>query len=188
MPTLAVDGREVTVPEGATVLDAARRAGIEIPTMCVLEGAKPHASCLVCLVRMNGSDRLLPSCATRAEEGMAVESDVPQVREARRLALELLLGDHLGECHAPCQRICPLFLDVPLLTRQVRDGNLGAAVENVRRSIPFPGITGRVCPAKCQVGCRRGDADEPVAIRDLERHVADADREGGSPRLPDRAP
>jgi hypothetical protein len=156
--------------------------------MCYLEGAEPHSSCLLCLVRVNGAARLVPSCATPAEEGMEVESDVPEVFEARKLALELLLGDHLGECRAPCQRICPLSLDVPRMTRQVRSGDLAAAIEDVRRALPFPGVLGRVCPAKCEIGCRRGAADAPVSIREIERHVADADREGGSPRLPRREP
>jgi glutamate synthase (NADPH) small chain len=184
MPALTIDGRPVTVPEGATILDAAREAGIAIPTLCHLEGREPPSSCLVCVVRVNGSDRLAPSCATPAEEGMTVESETPVVRAARRMALELLLGDHLGECLAPCHRICPLDLDIPRMLRQVGAADLDAAIIDLRAAVPFPGITGRVCPAKCEVGCRRRVADEAVAIRSVERHVADRDRDGAAPWTP----
>jgi ferredoxin len=184
MPTLRIDGRPVTVPDGATVLDAAREAGVAIPTLCHLEGHEPPSSCLLCLVRVNGSERLVPSCATRAEEGMEVASEEEAVRDARRTALELLLGDHLGECLAPCHRICPLDLDVPRMIRQVQVGDLETAIADVRAAVPFPGVLGRVCPAKCEVGCRRRAADETISIRSLERHVADRDRESGEPYTP----
>jgi len=184
MPDLTIDGREVRVPDGATVLDAARALGIEVPTMCHLPGLAPSSSCLLCVVRVNGSDRLVPSCATRAEDGMRVESESPGVFEARKMALELLLGDHLGECLAPCHRICPLDLDIPRMTRQAGSGDLAAAIADLRRAVPFPGVLGRVCAAKCEIGCRRGAADEAVSIRNIERHVADADRESDDPWLP----
>ncbi len=184
MPVIVIDGREVVVPEGATVLDAARRLGIEIPTLCHLEGIPPSTSCLLCVVAVRGSDRLVPSCATRAEAGMVVESEMPRVLAARRMALELLLADHLGECLAPCQRLCPLDADVPRLSRQVRDGGFAEAILDLRRAVPFPGVTGRVCPARCESGCRRRAADDPVSVREMERHLADRDREGGAPALP----
>jgi ferredoxin len=174
---LAIDGRPVEVEPGATVLDAARRLGIDIPSMCHVDGLEPSSSCLLCIVRVNGSDRLVPSCVTRAEEGMEVESETPEIHDARRMALELLLGDHLGECLAPCHRICPLDLDIPRMMRRVQAGDLDDAIAGVRDRIPFPGILGRVCAARCEVGCRRGAADEPLAIRNVERHVGDAARE-----------
>jgi NADH dehydrogenase/NADH:ubiquinone oxidoreductase subunit G len=63
MPRLRIDGREVEVEPGATVLQAARKLGIEIPTLCHRQGLEPHTACLVCLVRVNGSPALTPSCA-----------------------------------------------------------------------------------------------------------------------------
>jgi len=188
MPDLRIDGRTVSVPEGATVLDGARRLGIPIPTMCHLDELDPSSSCLLCLVRVNGSSRLLPSCATRAEEGMEVESESPEVFRARKMALELLLADHLGECLAPCHRICPLDLDIPRMTHQVHSGDFAAAIAGLRLAVPFPGVLGRVCAAKCEVGCRRSSADDAVSVRSIERHVADRDREGDALTLPDREP
>ncbi len=101
MPTITIDHREVEVPEGATVLDAARKLGIDIPALCFREGCTPSTSCLACLVRIGDQQRLVPSCATRATEGMRVESETEAVRQARRTSLELLLSDHLGDCMAP---------------------------------------------------------------------------------------
>ena len=188
MPDIRIDGQGVSVPDGATVLDAARRIGIEIPTLCHLEGFAPSSSCLLCVVRVNGSNRFLPSCATAAEEGMEVESDSDEVHAARRTALELLLADHLGECLAPCERICPLDLDIPRLTQLVGADDHGAAIAHLRRALPFPGVLGWVCPAKCEAGCRRRSSDDPVSVRNIERHLADRDREGGRPTLPECRP
>jgi NADH dehydrogenase/NADH:ubiquinone oxidoreductase subunit G len=105
MPRLRIDNRDVEVPEGATILEAARRAGIAIPTLCHLEGLPPSTSCMVCVVKVRRPDRLVPSCGAPAEDGMVVESETDEVREARRDALELLLSDHLGDCEAPCRAI-----------------------------------------------------------------------------------
>jgi ferredoxin len=113
---------------------------------------------------------------------MVVESETPAVLTARRTALELLLADHLGDCLAPCQRVCPLDLDVARLARQVRAGEFDEAAADLRRAVPFPGVTGRVCSAPCESACRRRAADDPVSVREIERHLAD--REGARAALP----
>src|SRR5450759_2726567 len=102
MINLTIDGRRTTVPPGTTVLDAARWLGIRIPTMCHVPGIEPAASCFVCAVQIEGRRTLSPSCAMPVAEGMAVVTDSADVRAARRMALELLLSDHAGECVAPC--------------------------------------------------------------------------------------
>ena len=133
MPNLRIDNRPVEVPPGATLLDAARRLGIEIPALCFLEGCTPSTSCMVCVVKVRnggaaGDGRLVPSCAARAEDGMQVESETPEVHEARRTALELLLSDHPGDCIAPCQSTCPAHLNIPLMLRQTAGGDLAAHI------------------------------------------------------------
>jgi len=100
------------------------------------------------------------------------------------MALELLLGDHLGECLAACQRVCPLDLDIPGMIRRVQSGDLSAAVEDLRSAAPFPGVLGRVCTATCQTGCRQSAADTGLSIRNIERHVADHDRDSETPWVP----
>jgi len=184
---LRIDNRDVEVPEGATILEAARRAGIAIPTLCHLEGLPPATSCMVCVVKVRQPDRLVPSCGAPAEDGMVVESETDEVREARRDALELLLSDHLGDCEAPCQAICPASLDIPRMLRRLAAGEVREAYALARDALILPATLGRICPAPCEKGCRRGDRDEALAIRLSHRFAADAARRLGDPLLPARA-
>jgi predicted molibdopterin-dependent oxidoreductase YjgC len=87
---LTVDGQPVAVPEGATLLDAARQLGIETPTLCYLESLTPVNVCRICVVEVEGSRALVPACSRRAEAGMVVKTDSERVRLSRRLVLELL--------------------------------------------------------------------------------------------------
>jgi predicted molibdopterin-dependent oxidoreductase YjgC len=87
---LTLDGRKVAVPEGATLLDAARRLGIATPTLCYLENLTPVNVCRVCVVEVEGARTLVPACSRKAEAGMVVATDSPRVRLSRRLVLELL--------------------------------------------------------------------------------------------------
>jgi len=101
MTKLTIDNREVEVADGSTILDAAGKLGIDIPTLCFLKDCKPSTSCMVCVVQVEGFASLVPACATVATDGMKVRSDCEQVHEARKAALELLLSDHLGDCLGP---------------------------------------------------------------------------------------
>ena len=184
--TLTIDGREVRAPAGATILEAAGRAGIAIPTMCFLEGRPPQTSCMVCVVKIEGRAHLAPACATRIEEGMAVANDTDEVREARRTAIELLLSDHVGDCVAPCHGLCPAQMEIPLMLAQIAAGNLRGAIATIKRDIALPAVLGRICPAPCEKGCRRGTRDAPVAICLLKRHAADVDLASETPYLPER--
>jgi len=188
MPKLTIDNREVEVVEGATILDAARKLNIEIPTLCYLEGYPANTSCMVCVVKVNGRASLVPACGTKAEEGMRVESETSEVHEARQAALELLLSEHAGDCIGPCQAICPAKMDIPRMIRQIAANKLQDAIQTVKADIPLPAVLGRICPAPCEKGCRRGAYDDPVAICLLKRYVADVDLASDSPYLPDCEP
>ena len=87
---LTVDGTQVTVPEGATILDACRALERDIPTLCYLETLHPVNACRVCVVELEGSRVLVPSCSRRAEPGMRVKTDTPRVRHSRKMVLEFL--------------------------------------------------------------------------------------------------
>ncbi|MFL6294226.1 MAG: 2Fe-2S iron-sulfur cluster-binding protein [Thermoanaerobaculia bacterium] len=87
---LTIDGEKVAVPEGATLLDAARQLGIETPTLCYLESLTPVNVCRVCVVELEGARTLVPACSRKAEPGMVVKTDSERVRLSRRLVLELL--------------------------------------------------------------------------------------------------
>ncbi|WP_186697167.1 bidirectional hydrogenase complex protein HoxU [Cyanobium sp. NS01] len=95
--TLTVDGLEVAVPDGASLLEAVRAAGAELPTLCHLEGLTPVGACRLCLVELEDGGRLLPACTTAAAEGMAVRTDTAQLRGYRRMAVELFFaeGNHV---------------------------------------------------------------------------------------------
>ncbi|MCR4401931.1 MAG: NADH-dependent [FeFe] hydrogenase, group A6 [Firmicutes bacterium] len=103
MITLTVDGRKVEVPKGSTVLDAARAAGIDVPTLCYLKDVNAVGVCRVCVVEIDGAKSLQASCVTPAGEGMSVHTNTPAVREARRMVLELILSNHPFEC-LTCER------------------------------------------------------------------------------------
>ena len=96
--TLRIDGKEVSVEEGATVLQAAKSLGIHVPHLCYMEGLSPSAGCRMCVVEVQGARALVASCAHPAADGMDVLTDTERVMKARRLALELLLSDHPYDC------------------------------------------------------------------------------------------
>src|SRR5512133_2451690 len=133
--TVTIDGTAVQVTPGQSVLDAARGVGLDIPTLCYLEKCGPLNSCLVCLVKING--KLVPSCGTKVQPGMVVESEVEEVHEARRTALELLFSDHVGDCLSPCSRLCPLGLNIPVMLRQVQSGKNDEALVTIRGALPL---------------------------------------------------
>jgi formate dehydrogenase major subunit len=182
---LTVDGREVEVDPGETVLAAARRVGVEVPTLCYMEGTKPLETCGVCMVEVafgTGNARLVPACATRVAEGMSVRTDTERVVRTRRGALELMLSDHLGDCVAPCESGCPAHIDIPGMLAAVAAGDLGRAMAAMSESVAFPGVLGRVCPAPCELVCRRRELDRTISIRAMKRYVADRAQAGGMPK------
>jgi len=187
MIRLTIDNRLVEVEIGATILDAARKLGIEIPTMCWRKEYSPSTSCMVCVVRVNGSQSLVPSCATKAVYGMQVESQSEVINAARRTAIELLLSDHAGDCEGPCQIGCPAEMEIPLMIRQIAAGKLSEAFQTVKRDIALPATLGRICPAPCEKVCRRRQKDSAVSICLLKRYVADVDLASGNPFVPDCA-
>ncbi len=103
MPQLTINGKNVAVSEGTTVLEAAQQAGITIPTLCYLECRPPLGACRVCLVEIKKARTLMAACSTPAAEGMEVYTHTRRVREARRTVVELLLSEHDGDCQT-CSR------------------------------------------------------------------------------------
>jgi predicted molibdopterin-dependent oxidoreductase YjgC len=85
-----IDGKQIRVPEGATILDAAKQLGIDTPTLCYLENLTPVNVCRVCVVELEGSRTLVPACSRKVEPGMKILTDSERVRLSRRLVLEFL--------------------------------------------------------------------------------------------------
>ncbi len=87
----------------------------------------------------------------------------------------------------PCKGECPAEIDVPRYVRFIKDGDYPAAAAVIREKVPFPGVLGYVCDHPCETGCRRGEVNEPVAIRELKRFVAERDdgsvwKDGSTPK------
>jgi hypothetical protein len=183
MHRLTMDGQIVTVPAGATLLDAARQLGIHIPTLCHREGLPAGTSCMVCVVEVEGLRRLVPSCAYPARADLVVRTSTPAVLAARRTAVELLLSEHVGDCEGPCQRGCPANMDIPRMIRQIAAGRMEEALETVRQDIALPSVLGRICPAPCEKVCRRGKVDRPVSICLLKRLAGDCGVEEAGRRV-----
>ena len=91
---LTIDGKKVTAPKGSTILEAARKNGIDIPALCYHEGISPYGACRLCMVEINegGRDRLVASCIYEAKDGIEVRTSTERVNRVRRMAMELLLA------------------------------------------------------------------------------------------------
>lgn len=95
--TLKIDGMDVAIEEGATILQAAQATGINIPTLCFLEGVSAVGACRMCLVEIQGTNKLLPACVTEVAEGMDIQTNTPKLQVYRRMDIELLFaeGNHV---------------------------------------------------------------------------------------------
>jgi len=170
---LTIDGKDLNAREGETVLDVARREGIDIPALCHEEGTAAWGACRLCMVEVEGLDKLQAACTTWVADGLQVKTDTARVRARRESYLKMYLSDHNAYCEAPCSHACPTHIDVPAYMAALASGDVATAAEIVREELPFPGILGRVCPRYCEPVCRRGDVDEPIAICALHRAAAD---------------
>lgn len=98
MVNITIDSRELSVPKDFTILEAARQANIEIPTLCFLKDINEIGACRMCLVEIEGARSLQAACVSPVGEGMNIKTNSPKVREARRVTLELILSDHDRKC------------------------------------------------------------------------------------------
>lgn len=173
---ITIDNREITVLEGETILQAATRAGISIPSMCYADGRKHKEGCMVCVVKDLASGQIVPSCVTTAKEGMQIDASSDEVLSQRRIALELLLSDHRADCEAPCTLVCPHGLDVEQFLEAYDNGAFAEARAILKRAFTsLPTVACDECKAPCEKACRRGSIDKSVAIRDIIREVAAMD-------------
>jgi len=103
MYDVTIDGKRLSVEPGTTILEAAKQAGVVVPTMCFLENWAPLGACRVCVVEVTGAKVLMAACATPVADGMEVKTNSQRVRQARRTVVELLLSEHEGNCQY-CER------------------------------------------------------------------------------------
>ncbi len=154
---LTIDNIPVEVEAGTTILKAAEKAGLHIPTLCYLEGINEIGACRVCVVEVEGARNLMASCTAPVAEGMVVKTNSPRVRTARRLNVELLLSNHKMECPTCIRNLnCELqSLARELGIRQVRfDGKKSEyPIDNSTPAIirePDKCILCRRCVAVCE--------------------------------------
>lgn len=185
---LKIDNTSISAEPGTPVIDTAREAGIEIPSMCYKHGYSNHPSCMVCVVKDLNTGKLFPSCAVKVVGGMELSTVDEEVFLARKEALELLLSDHVGDCVAPCQPSCPAGMDIPLMNRLIEEAKFEEALRVVKEDIALPLILGYICPAPCEKACRRGQIDKPVSICLLKKFVAAEDFTSDENWLPDKKP
>jgi formate dehydrogenase major subunit len=170
---IEVDGRLVEGRQGQTILEVCRDNGIEVPTLCYEPKLPGFGACRMCVVDVDGEANPPISCSRAAEAGMKVQTQTEAVRRLRRTNLELIFSDHNAYCLPPCQNKCPSHIDIPGFLKANAEGNFREGARIFKRTIPFPSILGRVCPAPCEEHCRRDEIDEAIAIRDSHRYHGD---------------
>jgi formate dehydrogenase major subunit len=171
--TIEVDGRQVTGREGQTILEVCRDNGIEIPTLCYEPKLPGFGACRMCVVEVEGEAQPPISCSRAAEPEMVVRTQTPRIRGLRKTNLELIFSDHNAYCLPPCQNKCPSHIDIPGFLKANTEGNFVESARIFKRTIPFPSVLGRVCPAPCEEHCRRDEVEEAIAIRDSHRYAGD---------------
>lgn len=184
---LTVDGKEIFGESGKTVLEIAAENGIEIPNLCYNNKLEVYGACGLCVVEIDGAQKLLRACATIAKDGMIIKTNSDRVKKARKIALELLMSDHAGDCKGPCSLNCPAHTDVQGYLEQIKLGNYSEAVRIIKEKIPLPASIGRVCPHPCESHCRRKFVEEPLSIAYLKAFAADNDLSSEKPFVPKKA-
>ena len=147
MVNITIDGRKLQAPKSYTVLQAAKAAGINVPSLCYHPELRPEGACRVCLVEVEGAKSLVASCVYPVNEGMVVRTNTSEVREARKMCVELLLANHPQDCLS-CQRNtnCELqTMAADLGIRKVR-------FEGVKKNLPL-------------------DANNPSLVRDQNKCI-----------------
>ena len=170
---IVIDGQEIVAQDKITILEAAKRSDISIPTLCYVKGKFPERACELCSVEVDGENGLLRACMTLVKEGMRITTNSPALTKHRQGRLAILAETHFGDCKAPCNLTCPGQINVQGYIAHVAKGQYEEAVRLVMERNPFPFSVGRVCPRFCETRCRRILVDEPVSINHLKRFVAD---------------
>ena len=190
MIEIVIDGKYRIVEKGRTLLEVAKVCGVDIPSLCGMNKSNEKVPCDLCVVEItNNNDqpsseqannRLKPielkrACELEVYHGLNVVTQSEQLSAHRKQALNRIMTDHYADCEAPCKTACPAGVDIQSYLYHIAQNDHQKAIEVIKRTLPMPLSIGRVCPAFCESECRRALVDEPIAIRQLKRHAADAD-------------
>ncbi len=187
---IILNGKNISGNAGESILELAKRNGIEIPTLCNDPRIEPYSSCYVCVVEVEGMRGMQPSCSTKITEGMKITTNSDKIFTARKAALDLLVSNHYADCTAPCKQTCPAGVDVQGYISLIEKGLYSEAVELIKKVNPLPAICGRICVRPCEVACRRNLLDEgaAVGIDYLKRFTSDIDLESPNRYIPEIKP
>lgn len=170
---ITIDGKEIIADSDKSILEIAAENGINIPNMCYDPLVEAYGGCGLCTVEAEGVPKLLRACATKPSDGMVIHTDSERVKKSRKVALELLLSDHTGDCKAPCTKACPAGTDCQGYVGLIANGEYAEAVKLIREKVPLPSSIGRVCPHPCEKACRRQYVDSSISIAFLKSFAAD---------------
>ena len=178
---LTINGKVCKCEAGASILQAAQQNGIEIPNLCNDESVRVYGACGLCAVEVtdDGSGKPIPkllrACSAKAMDGYVVSIDTERVSQSRKIALELLMSDHTGDCQGPCRLNCPAGTNCQGYVKKIAQGDYHGAVKIIKEKLPLPAAIGRVCPHPCEDNCRRALVEQPLSIAYLKAFAADKD-------------
>lgn len=181
---IKINGKEITANAGEYILKIAQDNNIDIPTLCHVAHLAPYGACGVCVVEAEGVPKLLRACSSIATDGMVINTESERVVRSRKIALELLMSDHEGDCVGPCSLNCPAGTDCQGYVKQIALGNDYEAVRIIKEKLPIPASIGRICPHPCETACRRQLVEEPISIAFLKYFAADNVLKSSKPYRP----
>lgn len=173
---LTINGKEVTAAPDKTILQVVKENKLdEIPTLCHDDRLEHFTSCYLCVVEIEGMNKLVPSCATKAANDMKIRTRSERILSTRKTALELIMSNHYADCIGPCMNNCPAGVDAQSYIALISMGQYEEALKVIKYNNPLPLSIGRVCVRDCENACRRNYVDESVAVNAMKRFVADID-------------
>jgi len=167
MVNLTIDNRQISVTEGTTILSAAAQCGIPIPKLCYLKDLNEIAACRICVVELEGKERLITSCNNVAEEGMVIHTNSPKVRKDRRTTVELILSQHDCQC-AVCARSGNCTLQSVANDLNIIDSPYKMELERIAWNKEFPLIRDSAKCIKCMRCIQVCDKIQGLNVWDVE--------------------
>lgn len=167
MVSLTIDNKKISVPAGTTILEAAEQNGIPIPRLCYLKGLNEIGACRVCVVELEGKDRLIPSCNNVVEENMVVYTNSPKVRMNRKKTVEFILSQHDCQC-ATCPRSGNCTLQTIANDLNIIDIPFKQRLEKTEWNKDFPLIRDSGKCIKCMRCIQICDKVQNLHVWDLE--------------------
>ena len=149
MVKLKINNIDYEATEELTILDVAKSAGFNIPTLCHKDDLPHYSSCMVCMVKDNRTNSFVPSCSALVHDGMDIDISGEEVISLRRKAIELLLSEHRAECEAPCKVVCPAGYNIPLMNRLIAAQDFEDAFKLSLSELNSDEIMCTKCPGYC---------------------------------------